>query len=428
MMARLLASRPSSAPSAGPRSRSSTRSPRAASAAPSGSSAATTPRSPQDYGHVMLTRRLIENDILVLVTGCAAVANGKAGQMVPDGRGDGGSGPSGRVRGARHPAGAAHGLVRGQHPDPRPGGGPGQAPRRRHRASSRSPAPRPSGTPRRPSRSAPTSSRPAITTVLGVQPPIFGSANVVDLLANGLEGVVGAKFAVEPDPEKAAVLIRRHIEAKRRGPRACRSSSRSTIAGRPRSSRCGRDMAETAPDARPLGARDPATLPTGVGGHHRQGRRRQDHPERRARAARSPARADGCWPSTPTRSSTWRRRWASRVTRPNGSSRSAATPTTSRRRRAPAPATASGRSCASTRISTTSSSASGAARPTASGCSSWAPSSGAGGAACAPRTRSSPRRSGRSALRERGHRPRHPGRGRALRAGPRARVRPCASW
>jgi carbon-monoxide dehydrogenase catalytic subunit len=55
-----------------------------------------------------------------------------------------------------------------------------------------------------------------ITTVLGVQPPIFGSPKVVDLLANGLEGVVGAKFAVEPDPEKAAVLIRRHIEAKRK--------------------------------------------------------------------------------------------------------------------------------------------------------------------------------------------------------------------
>jgi carbon-monoxide dehydrogenase catalytic subunit len=49
-----------------------------------------------------------------------------------------------------------------------------------------------------------------------VQPPIFGSKNVVNLLADGLEGVVGAKFAVEPDPEKAAILIRRHIEAKRK--------------------------------------------------------------------------------------------------------------------------------------------------------------------------------------------------------------------
>jgi carbon-monoxide dehydrogenase catalytic subunit len=55
-----------------------------------------------------------------------------------------------------------------------------------------------------------------IFTVLGVQPPIFGSKSVVKLLASDLEEVVGAKFAVEPDPEKAAVLIRRHIEAKRK--------------------------------------------------------------------------------------------------------------------------------------------------------------------------------------------------------------------
>ena len=56
-----------------------------------------------------------------------------------------------------------------------------------------------------------------IFTVLGVQPPIFGSQNVVKLLAAGLDDVVGAKFAVEPDPEKAAVIIRKHIEAKRAG-------------------------------------------------------------------------------------------------------------------------------------------------------------------------------------------------------------------
>ncbi len=42
------------------------------------------PKLPQDLEHIELTRRLIENDILVLVTGCAAVANGKAGQMVPE--------------------------------------------------------------------------------------------------------------------------------------------------------------------------------------------------------------------------------------------------------------------------------------------------------------------------------------------------------
>ena len=56
-----------------------------------------------------------------------------------------------------------------------------------------------------------------VTTVLGVQPPVFGSPHVVDLLANGLDGVVGAKFVVEPDPAEAALFIRRHIETKRQG-------------------------------------------------------------------------------------------------------------------------------------------------------------------------------------------------------------------
>ncbi len=45
---------------------------------------------------------------------------------------DGGARTSRRLRVAGHPAGAAHGLVRGQHADPRARGGPGQAPRRGH--------------------------------------------------------------------------------------------------------------------------------------------------------------------------------------------------------------------------------------------------------------------------------------------------------
>jgi carbon-monoxide dehydrogenase catalytic subunit len=47
-------------------------------------------------------------------------------------------------------------------------------------------------------------------------PPILGGPAVTDLLTNGAEGVVGAKFAVEPDPFKAADLIEAHINAKRR--------------------------------------------------------------------------------------------------------------------------------------------------------------------------------------------------------------------
>jgi carbon-monoxide dehydrogenase catalytic subunit len=53
--------------------------------------------------------------------------------------------------------------------------------------------------------------------VLGTAPPVFGSPNIVSLLTEGLNDVFGATFAVEPDPNRAAVLIRRHIEGKRAG-------------------------------------------------------------------------------------------------------------------------------------------------------------------------------------------------------------------
>jgi carbon-monoxide dehydrogenase catalytic subunit len=43
-----------------------------------------------------------------------------------------------------------------------------------------------------------------ISVVLGVMPRIEGSANVVNVLTNGLEKVVNVRFLVEPDPRKAA--------------------------------------------------------------------------------------------------------------------------------------------------------------------------------------------------------------------------------
>ena len=51
---------------------------------------------------------------------------------------------------------------------------------------------------------------------LGPMPPVTGSMNVVKLLTEGLEDVVGATFAVEADPQKASRLLMRHIEKKRR--------------------------------------------------------------------------------------------------------------------------------------------------------------------------------------------------------------------
>jgi carbon-monoxide dehydrogenase catalytic subunit len=173
------------------------------------------PKIPQDEGHVTLTRRLIENDILVLVTGCAAIANGKAGQMVPEAAEMAGPGLKAVAKALGIPPvlhlgscvdntrilvlAAALANYLGVDIDQLPlaGAAPEWYSEKAVAIGTYVVA---SG----------------IYTVLGVQPPIFGSKNVVNLLADGLEGVVGAKFAVEPDPEKAAILIRRHIEAKRK--------------------------------------------------------------------------------------------------------------------------------------------------------------------------------------------------------------------
>jgi len=174
------------------------------------------PKLPQDLEHIELTRKLIENDILVLVTGCAAVANGKAGQMLPESAALAGPG----LRSVCEALGIPPVLHMGSCVD-------------NSRVIALAAAlanylgvdidqlPLAGAAPEWYSEKAVAIGAyvvaSGITTVLGVQPPIFGSPHVVDLLADGLAGVVGARFAVEPDPDKAALLIRRHIEAKRQG-------------------------------------------------------------------------------------------------------------------------------------------------------------------------------------------------------------------
>jgi hydroxylamine reductase (hybrid-cluster protein) len=55
----------------------------------------------------------------------------------------------------------------------------------------------------------------AAKNALGME-NIYERVFIVKLLTEGLNDAVGATFAVEPDPEKAAVLIRAHIEGKRK--------------------------------------------------------------------------------------------------------------------------------------------------------------------------------------------------------------------
>ena len=172
------------------------------------------PKIQQDYGHVMLTRRLIENDILVLVTGCSSIANGKAGQMMPEAAQMAGPG----LREVCEALGIPPVLHMGSCVDNTRILVLAAA-LAKHLGVDISQLPLAGAAPEWYSEKAVSIGAyvvaSGIYTVLGVQPPIFGSRNVVKLLAQDLDDVVGAKFGVEADPEKAAVLIRKHIEAKR---------------------------------------------------------------------------------------------------------------------------------------------------------------------------------------------------------------------
>lgn len=55
-----------------------------------------------------------------------------------------------------------------------------------------------------------------VFTVFGTPHPILGSKNVTDLVCGGLEEMVGGKFAFESDPIKAAHLMIEHMNKKRK--------------------------------------------------------------------------------------------------------------------------------------------------------------------------------------------------------------------
>ncbi len=173
------------------------------------------PRIKHDYGHVTLTRRLIENDILVVDTGCAAVATAKAGFKVADAIKYAGPGLKEICGALKIPpvlhmgscvdnvrilvlaSALADALGTDISDLPMAGAAPEWYSEKAAAIGCYFVA---SG----------------VYTVLGPMPPITGSMNVVKLLTEGLNDAVGAAFAVEPDPEKAAVLIRRHVEEKRK--------------------------------------------------------------------------------------------------------------------------------------------------------------------------------------------------------------------
>jgi carbon-monoxide dehydrogenase catalytic subunit len=172
------------------------------------------PKVQHDYGHVNLVKELIKNDILVVNTGCNSIACGKAGLMVPEAAEMAGEGLKGVCKALGIPpvlhmgscvdisrilvacAAIANALGVDISDLPVAGAAPEWMSEKAVSIGAYVVA---SG----------------IFTVLGVAPPVLGSMEVVELLTAGAEGVVGGKFAVEPDPFKAAQLIIDHIAAKR---------------------------------------------------------------------------------------------------------------------------------------------------------------------------------------------------------------------
>ncbi len=174
------------------------------------------PKIKHDYGHVRLAQELIKRDILVVQTGCAAIAAGKAGLLLPEAADQAGD----NLKAVCQALGIPPVLHMGSCVDcsrilvlaaelakaldvsidqlPLAGAAPEWMSQKAVSIGSYFVA---SG----------------VFTVLGIPPKIFGSANVLNLLASGLNDVVGAAFAVEPDPVKAADMIEKHILAKREG-------------------------------------------------------------------------------------------------------------------------------------------------------------------------------------------------------------------
>ena len=173
------------------------------------------PKIKQDYGHVTLAKELIKRDIIVLETGCAAIASGKAGLLLPEAAELAGEGLKSIVTALGVPpvlhmgscvdcsrilvlaAELAKTLNVAISDLPVAGAAPEWYSQKAISIGAYFVA---SG----------------VFTVLGLPLKVYGSKDVLNLLTEGVEGVVGGKFAIEPDPIRAAELISAHIEKKRK--------------------------------------------------------------------------------------------------------------------------------------------------------------------------------------------------------------------
>ncbi|MFP4071998.1 MAG: anaerobic carbon-monoxide dehydrogenase catalytic subunit [Desulfovibrionales bacterium] len=172
------------------------------------------PKIKHDSAHVALAKELIKRNILVLDTGCVSVALAKAGLKVPEAADMAGDGLKGVCKSLGIPpvlhVGSCVDNSRILHLC---------ALLANELGVDIADLPVAAAAPEWYSEKAACIGLYAVAsgifTVLGPAPPVSGSPFVTDMLLNGLEDVLGATFAVEPIPEKAAELIDKRIRDKR---------------------------------------------------------------------------------------------------------------------------------------------------------------------------------------------------------------------
>jgi carbon-monoxide dehydrogenase catalytic subunit len=176
------------------------------------------PRTIHDNAHIMLVKELIQNDVIVLQTGCAAMACAKAGLMTPEAAAQhAGSGLAEVCEAVGIPPVlhlgacvdntrilmAATAVVKE--------GGLGD---------DISDLPAAGAAPEWMSEKAITIGQyfvsSGVFTVFGVTWPTAGSPELSRLLFEGFEGTYGGRWAFEPDPMEAAKLMIAHIDKKRK--------------------------------------------------------------------------------------------------------------------------------------------------------------------------------------------------------------------
>jgi len=172
------------------------------------------PKVQHDYGHINVLKALIKENVLVVTTGCNAIAAAKAGLLLPEAAEMAGEGLKGVCKALGIPpvlhmgscvdisriltacAAIANALGVDISDLPVAGAAPEWM---SEKAVSIGAYVVSSG----------------IFTVLGTVPQVLGSPLVTKVLTETAESVVGAMFAVETDPFKAAALMVQHIDKKR---------------------------------------------------------------------------------------------------------------------------------------------------------------------------------------------------------------------